>query len=101
GVDFFDPAGLTAGSIRLSAAVDADAAQIAAGPADGGGNYQAGANDIALQIAALRDAPLPALGGVSATAYYDRLAVDIGARIASAASAADAGDTLVAAAVTR
>lgn len=100
GVDFFDPAGLTAGSIRLSAAVDADAGQIAAGSADGGGNYQSGANDIALQIAALREDPLPALG-VSASAYYDRLVVDLGARIASASSAAEAGDTLVAAASTR
>src|SRR5690606_23299719 len=83
------PPALAAGSVRLSAAVDADAGQIAAGSADGGGNYQSGANDIALQIAALREDPLPALG-VSASAYYARLVVDLGARIASASSAAEA-----------
>jgi len=100
GVDFFDPAGVTASSIRLSAAVDADSRQIAAGSPDGSGNYQAGANDIALQIAALRDKPLSALG-VSANAHYDRMVVDLGARIASSAAAADAADTLAASASVR
>jgi len=100
GVDFFDPAGLTASSIRLSAAVEADPRQIVAGSPDGSGNYQAGANDIALQIAALRDEPLSALG-VSASEYYDRMVVDLGARIASSAAAADAADTLVVSASAR
>src|SRR5690606_26109543 len=100
GVDFFDPGGLTAASIRLSAAVDADPDQIAAGSADAGGNYQPGANDIALQIAALRDAPAAALGE-SVGAFYNRLVSDLGARVASAAAATDAGDTLVAAAKAR
>ena len=100
GVDFFDPAGLTASSIRLSAAVDADPGQIAAGSADGSGDYRSGANDIALQIAALRDEPLSALDA-SANEYYDRMVVDLGARIASSAAAADAADTLVAAASMR
>jgi len=100
GVDFFDPAGVTASSIRLSAAVEADPMQIAAGSGDADGNYQAGANDIALRIAALRDDPLSALG-VSAGAYYNRTVVDLGARVASAASAADAADTLAAAASAR
>ncbi|HEY8469525.1 MAG TPA: flagellar hook-associated protein FlgK [Longimicrobiales bacterium] len=100
GVDFFDPAGLTAASIRLSAAVDADPDQIAAGSADANGNYQSGANDIALRIAALRDAPAAALGE-SIGAFYNRLVSDLGARVASAADATAAGDTLVAAAKAR
>jgi flagellar hook-associated protein 1 FlgK len=100
GVDFFDPAGVTAASIRLSAAVAADPGQIAAGSADADGNYQAGANDIALRIAALRDAPAAALGE-SIGAFYNRLVSDLGARVASAADAAEAGDTLVAAAKAR
>src|SRR5690606_31671868 len=100
GVDFFDPAGVTASSIRLSAAVEADIGQIAAGSGDAAGNYQAGANDVALKIAALRDEPLSALG-VSAVAYYNRMLVDLGARVASAAAAADAADTLAAAASAR
>ena len=61
-VDFFDPAGTTAATISLSADVLASARAIAAGTPDGTGNYQAGANDVALSIAGLRDTSLAALG---------------------------------------
>jgi flagellar hook-associated protein 1 FlgK len=61
-VDFFDPAGTSAGTIELSADVLASARRVAAGAPDGGGSYQAGANDVALSIAALRDTILAGLG---------------------------------------
>jgi flagellar hook-associated protein 1 len=61
-LDFFDPAGVTSTTLRLSAAVRADAQTIAAGTADGLGNPRPGANDVALSLAALRDGPLAGTG---------------------------------------
>ena len=49
-VDFFDPSGTTASTIRLSSAVQADASVIASG------TTSTGDNSVALGIAALRDA---------------------------------------------
>ena len=62
GVAFFDPAGTTASSIGLSAAVLADTKAISAGTPDGSGAYRAGANDVALLIGGLRDTDVVALG---------------------------------------
>lgn len=62
GLDFFDPAGTTASSLALSAAVAADAGVIAAGTPDGLGAYRAGVNDVALAIAEFRDGDSPTLG---------------------------------------
>lgn len=50
GVDFFDPTGSTASTMKLSAAVGADAKMVASGVTS------TGDNSVALRIAALRDA---------------------------------------------
>jgi flagellar hook-associated protein 1 FlgK len=90
-VDFFDPAGTTAGSIGLSAAVQASlnnisAAGAAASPGDG---------SIALQIAQLRDTTVAGLGGVSPGDYYRNLVSSIGAQTQNATQGATAQETLV------
>lgn len=64
GIDFFDPGGATAGTLRLSSAVLADAASIVAGTDDGAGAPRPGANDVALALAGLRDRALGATGQV-------------------------------------
>lgn len=62
GVDFFDPAGVTAASISLSSAVAASPRLVAAGTGGAAGEYRAGVNDVALALAALRDTVSPSLG---------------------------------------
>lgn len=76
GVDFFDPSGVTASTLRLSAAVEADAGVIAAGTDDGAGTPRPGANDVALALAGLRDRALGATGrtaGASVQALVSRV----------------------------
>lgn len=89
GVDFFDPAGTAASSIKLSAAVLADAGAIAAGTPDGSGNYRAGANDIALTLAGLRDTAVGSLGATFG-AFYSGLVSDVGQAVRSSQDAAEA-----------
>jgi flagellar hook-associated protein 1 FlgK len=62
GIDLFDPAGVTADTIAVAIT---DAADVVAGTPDGSGAYRAGENDVAIEIAGLRDV---ALGGIGATA---------------------------------
>jgi len=74
GVDFFDPEGTTAASIRIGAEVESDADRIAAAkevnaPGDGRN---------ALEIAGLREENHPALGNTSFSAFYRRLITMIG-----------------------
>ena len=104
-VDFFDPAGTTAGSIRLSAAVQADSSVIAAG------TTSTGDNSVALAIASLRDssgaAALSARMGSAAfdaqiglppnMSFGDRyqsLVSELGSSVASAGRDASAYQTL-------
>lgn len=88
--DFGDPTTVTAQTLTLDAAILADAQAVAAGTPDGGGNYRAGENDVALLLAGLRD---DTSGGVLAgrsinTAYRDFVA-DVGLRAASASEAVE------------
>lgn len=94
GLDFFDdlgdPTTVTAATLSLDAAVLADPLNVAAGSPDGGGNYQAGANDIALSLAALRTAAAGGvLGASSINGAYRDLVADVGLTTAAARDAAD------------
>lgn len=84
GVDFFDPAGVTASTLSLSAAVSADASAIAAGTDDGSGVHRPGANDVALALAGLRDRALGATGE-TAGAGVRALVSAVGTALRSAA----------------
>ena len=77
GVDFFDAASITAGTIRLSAAVSASAGAVVAGAAPGG-------NDVALKMAALRTASIAGLDGRSFASVYQDTVSGLGLRVASA-----------------
>jgi len=94
GVDFFDPTGITARDIALSVAVEADHLEIAAGTPDGLGQYQAGENDVALQLAALRDTTQASLGGQTFGAYYGDFVTDVGLSVSSANSGMEANEAL-------
>jgi flagellar hook-associated protein 1 FlgK len=87
GISFFDPTGLTATSIALSADVLGGLDAIAAGTPDGGGLYRAGANDVALALAGLRDTDAASLG-TTIGAHYDGLVLDVGRGVRSSADAA-------------
>jgi flagellar hook-associated protein 1 FlgK len=84
GTDLFDPAGVTAGSIALTAAVlaspDAIAAGATAAPGDG---------TVAQRIAALASQGLAALGGRTLRDAYVNLAASVGGEVRAAAQ--DAG----------
>jgi len=71
--DFFDPAGLTAGTIRLADAIEASGDNIAAG-----GTNDPGDNTVALQLAGLGSVPIGSLGGRSLVDYYADFASSIG-----------------------
>ncbi len=79
GVDFFDPAGLTASTISVSAAVtassDAIAAAQTAAPGDG---------DNALRMAGLGGVPVGSLGGRSLREHYASFVADVGAQTLAA-----------------
>ncbi len=92
-VNFFDPAGTTAATIGLSAEVAASARAIAAGTPDGSGNYQAGANDVALSISALRDTALVALGTTPGE-HLLGLVSSVGLAVRSSADKAEVHRTL-------
>ncbi len=91
GVPLFDPAGVTAGSIDLSAQVKASASNIVTGTTG-----QAGDGTIALQIAQLRQTQLTALGGLSAPEFYTGVVSAIGGLGQTAEQSATAQGTLVA-----
>jgi flagellar hook-associated protein 1 FlgK len=103
GVAFFDDQGdiatVTARTLSLSAAVRADHRAIAAGagftdPNTGTVVYAAGATDVALSLAGLRDTPSAALGGVAIGSYYVSAAVRIGSDVRAAEDAAAIHDSL-------
>jgi len=93
GVDFFDPAGTTARTIALSAAVLGDPQEISAGTPDGTGQYQAGQNDIALGMSQMRDAAQAALGGQTLSGFYSDFVVDVGIAVSGARGSFQAYDT--------
>lgn len=90
GVAFFDPAGLTAGTVALSAAVAASpsaiaTAAVASAPGDGA---------VAQQIASLRTTPLAAAGGRTLGELYASFASDVGSRVAAERQTTNAGQVL-------
>jgi len=99
-VDFFDPTATSASSISLSAAVEADAQAIAVGTSDAAGNYRAGANDVALSLAALRDNTVAGLG-TTFGGHFRQLVSDVALAVRAAADQAQVHGTLVNQAETR
>lgn len=99
-VDFFDPAGVTAASIQLSAAVQADRGAIAAGSVYGG----AGDNAIAVQLSQLRDTPV-SIGTPAATltlgTHYRDTVTGIAIEASSVTDSAAVYDTIAAQAEVR
>jgi flagellar hook-associated protein 1 FlgK len=88
GVDFFDPAGTLASTLSLSAAVAGDPDQVAAGTGspDVVPVYRAGANDVALALAGLRDRPVA--GGTFGERFTD-LVTRVGATARSVGQTAE------------
>ena len=93
GIDFFDPAGTQANTIALSADILADLDTLSAGTGGAGGDYRAGANDIALSLASLRDID----GGTLGTSYAEHfrtLATEVGFSVRSSLDAVEVHGTL-------
>ncbi len=103
GLNFFDDFGdsttVTAQNLSLDAAILSDAQAIAAGTPDVGGNYRAGANDIALALAGLReDTAGGILAGTSINTAYRDLVADVGLRTGAAKDTLDGHAVLMSAA---
>lgn len=96
-VDFFDAASLTATSIRVAVT---DASEVAAGLGSGTGEYQSGANSIALSLAGLRDTPIVALGSTF-NGHLSTLVSSLGQSLRSSKDAATVHSTLADQADTR
>lgn len=88
GINFFDSGGVTASTMDLSADVTADVGVIAAGTSDGSGVYRAGANDVASELASLRDRAIGSLG-VSGGEHYRGLVSSVGVAVRSVDQAAE------------
>jgi flagellar hook-associated protein 1 len=88
GIDFFDGTGTTASSIALSTEVLASVGAISAGTPDGLGAYRAGANDIAMALAGLRDTDIGSLG-TTMGGHYQGLVSDVGQAVRSSSDAAE------------
>jgi flagellar hook-associated protein 1 FlgK len=88
-VDFFDPAGTTAGTIDLSAQVKNSNAMIAAGATS-----SAGDGDNATALGQLIRAPVVALGGSSLRDFYVDIASGLGAAIDDSKRVQDVQQTL-------
>ena len=85
GIDFFDPSGVTAGTIRVSDDVLADANVIAAS----GDAAAEGDNAVALALADLRNTPLFNGGTDTAEDFAINLVSDIGAQVSTTATMAE------------
>lgn len=91
GVPFFDPAGLTAGSIRLSAQVTGSVDQIAAGTTGASGD-----NAVALGLAALRDIASAGLNGQTPGAFFVSLVNTVGLIVRDADQGARTAEVVLA-----
>jgi flagellar hook-associated protein 1 FlgK len=101
GTDFFDPIGAVPGaaaSVRVSAAVTSDPSAIAAAQAP---TTLPGDNRNALALAALQDAPVAALGGLTFLDYFLSLVTDIGTKAQNSNDALEFRQALLADAQTR
>jgi len=90
GVDFFDPAGVTAASIALSRPVLGSADAVAASATGAPGDAA-----VAQQIAALQNASAPELGGRTVNAAYNDLVTSLGTAVSDASNRQAAQQTLV------
>ena len=79
--------------MALSVDAQASSRAVAAGTPDGTGAYRAGANDVALAIGGLRDAPIAALGGTPGE-HVRGLVSSIGMAVRSSSDAAQVHQTL-------
>jgi len=91
GVDLFDPAGLTAGSIGLSAAILANPQDIVAGLTGLPGD-----NDVALQLSGLRGTALAGLNGSTISEFFAGLVTNVASIVRDADQSARIGDQIVA-----
>ncbi len=91
GVDFFDPAGLTAGSIRLSAAVSASSDAIAAA----GSPSASGDGTVAMQLSGLAQTNVASLGNRTFRDHWFGLTGWVGSGVENATRDASASQTLV------
>ena len=79
GLDFFDPAGITAGTMALSSAVRSSNGNVAAG-----GTSAPGDGSVALSIASLSTTPVTELGGVTLRDFYTATAAGVGVGVQNA-----------------
>ena len=93
GVDFFDPTGITATSIGMSADVESSSRAISAGTGGPSGEYRAGVNDVALELAGFRDADSPLLG-TSYGEHFGQLVTDVGFSVRSSLDQVEVHETL-------
>lgn len=89
-VDFFDPAGVTAGSIQLSAAIQTSSGNIAAAGVNAPGD-----SAVALQLSALGSVGIASLGGATMREFYVGVASQVGLDVSNAADDVTAQSTLV------
>jgi flagellar hook-associated protein 1 FlgK len=90
GTDFFDPAGVTAGTIGLTDAILASLDAIAAGETGGSGD-----NAVALRLAALGEAAIAGLDGQTFSAFFGSFAGRLGVESQSAMNDEQAALVLV------
>jgi len=90
GVDFFDPAGVTARTIRLSDAVAASGDAIAAS-----GTGASGDNAVALQLAQLAHSGVATIGGKTLRDFYTDIASSVGVGVSDATNDAWVHQSLV------
>lgn len=90
-IPFFDPTGLTAGSMRLSEEVESSVSNIVTGAS--GEESDVG---LALEMARLRYEPLASLGGHTVLSAYTDVAIYVGDRIQGANAMVAAQDTVLA-----
>ncbi|MEP6571516.1 MAG: flagellar hook-associated protein FlgK [Gemmatimonadota bacterium] len=91
GLNFFDPTGLTAATMSVSASVLQSTSNIAAGTSGGVGD-----GSVALAIAGFRTTALPSFGNQTVNGAYTGLVASIGVLTRDAGQNATAQDTIVA-----
>lgn len=91
GVSLFDPAGTTAATIAVSAAVLADPQNVAAGATTASGD-----NAVALQIAAIRTTSFAGLNGDTPAGFLAGVVASLGSIVRDVTQAAESADVLTA-----
>jgi flagellar hook-associated protein 1 FlgK len=89
GVDFFDPAGLTLDSVKVSSAVTQSTDNIAAGQTGAAGD-----NSNALAIAALRTTGVSSLNGETLGSGYQQIVSELGVALQDMTSRSEAQTTI-------